>query len=103
VVQGGQMVLRIARSGGTDAVFECRHRCFAQPRATSRRSGPDRGSAVRATGRVREVSPQANPITGTFTVRVGLDDPPNGMLLGSWFPGASKLASDRLVVIPRRR
>jgi multidrug efflux pump subunit AcrA (membrane-fusion protein) len=46
------------------------------------------------------VSPQANPITGTFTVRVGLDDPPRGMLLGSVVSGRIKLASDRLVVIP---
>jgi RND family efflux transporter MFP subunit len=55
---------------------------------------------ITATGRVREVSPQANPITGTFTVRVGLTDPPPGMLLGSVVSGRIKLASDQLVVIP---
>ena len=101
VVQGGQMVLRIARSGGTDAVFEVPPQVL---RAASRDVPVEvaltEDPAVRATGRVREVSPQANPITGTFTVRVGLDDPPMGMLLGSVVSGRIKLASDRLVVIP---
>jgi membrane fusion protein, multidrug efflux system len=101
VVQGGQMVLRIARSGGTDAVFEVPPQVL---RAASRDLPVEvaltEDPAVRATGRVREVSPQANPITGTFTVRVGLDDPPMGMLLGSVVSGRIKLASDRLVVIP---
>jgi len=29
---------------------------------------------VTATGRVREVDPQADPVTGTFTVKVGLEN-----------------------------
>jgi len=101
VVQGGQMVLRIARSGGTDAVFEVPPQVL---RAASRDLPVEvvltEDPAVRATGRVREVSPQANPITGTFTVRVALDEPPSGMMLGSVVAGRIKLASDRLVVIP---
>lgn len=38
---------------------------------------------VSATGRVREVSPQANPVTRTFEVRVGLASPPAAFRLGS--------------------
>ena len=37
---------------------------------------------VTATGRVREVSPQADPVTRTFEVKVGLTDPPAAMRLG---------------------
>jgi RND family efflux transporter MFP subunit len=55
---------------------------------------------VNATGLVREVSPQANPITGTFTVRVSLASPPPGMLLGSVVSGRLKLAGEQLIVIP---
>jgi RND family efflux transporter MFP subunit len=101
VVQGGQMILRIARAGGTDAVFEVPPQVL---RAASRDTPVDvnltEDPRISATGRVREVSPQANPITGTFTVRVGLANPPRGMLLGSVVSGRVKLAGEQQVVIP---
>jgi len=39
--------------------------------------------SVRATGRVREVSPQADPATRTFQVKVGIIDPPRRW---NWVP-----------------
>ena len=101
VVQGGQMILRIARAGGTDAVFEVPPQVLrAAARETPIEVNLTEDPRITATGRVREVSPQANPITGTFAVRVGLTDPPPGMLLGSVVSGRIKLATDQLVVIP---
>jgi RND family efflux transporter MFP subunit len=101
VVQGGQMVLRIAREGGVDAVFEVPPQVL---RAASRDLPVEvsltEDPKVVASGRIREVSPQADPVTGTFTVRVGLDQPPATMFLGSVVAGRVKLANDRLVVIP---
>ena len=44
--------------------------------------------AVTATGRVREVAPQADPVTRTFEVKVGLTDPPAAMRLGATVVGA---------------
>jgi multidrug efflux pump subunit AcrA (membrane-fusion protein) len=38
---------------------------------------------VTATGRVREVAPQADPDTRTFQVKVGITNPPQDMQLGS--------------------
>ena len=76
------MMLRVARSGGRDAVFDVPRGSFARPRRPPIEVALAEDPAVRATGRVREVSPQADPVTGTFTVRVGLDEPP-GMRLGS--------------------
>ena len=40
---------------------------------------------------MREVSPRADPVTGTFRVRVGLIDPPPAMRLGSAVVGRMKL------------
>jgi membrane fusion protein, multidrug efflux system len=101
VVQGGQMVLRIARAGGTDAVFEVPPQVLrAASRETPVEVSLTEDPRITASGRVREVSPQANPITGTFTVRVGLASPPPGMLLGSVVSGRLKLAGEQLVVIP---
>ena len=39
--------------------------------------------AVKTQGRIRQVDPQADPVTRTFGVRVSLIDPPAAMLLGA--------------------
>ena len=52
------------------------------------------------TGSIREVSPQADPVTRTFQVRVGLQDPPEAMRLGSTVVGTVELTSDVIVSIP---
>ncbi len=84
VVAAGQMVVQLAREGGRDAVFDF------PPRVKDAISGDtlievvsSTDSNIRATGRVREVSPQADPVTRTFKVRVGLANPPAGLRLGS--------------------
>ena len=71
VVQAGQMIVRLARHGGRDAIFDV-------PAQVLRTAPTDRAvdvhladdSSVTATGRVREVSPQADPVTRTFQVKV---------------------------------
>ena len=50
---------------------------------------------VKAAGRVREVSPQADPVTRTFRVRVGLAHPPERMRLGATVIGRMHLDADR--------
>jgi RND family efflux transporter MFP subunit len=101
VVQAGQMIVRIANDGGTDAVFEVPSqvvRIAARNRPITVRLTDDPN--ITATGRVREISPQADPVTGTFTVRVGLESPPAGMLLGSVVSGSITLEGDPLLVVP---
>ena len=88
VVQAGQMIARIARQDGRDAVFEV-------PAQVIRSAPPDPEITVfltedptaQAIGRVREVAPQADPVTRTFEVRVGLTDPPATMRLGTTVTG----------------
>jgi RND family efflux transporter MFP subunit len=55
---------------------------------------------VRATGRVREVSPQADATTRTFQVKIGIIDPPPSMQLGSTVTGSIKLAAPSGFQIP---
>jgi RND family efflux transporter MFP subunit len=78
------MVVLLARKGGRDAVFDVPERLKRavplDPRvAVALASDP----GVRASGRVREIGPQADPVTRTFEVKVGLIDPPDAMRLGS--------------------
>jgi RND family efflux transporter MFP subunit len=55
---------------------------------------------VTAMGRVREVGEQADPVTRTFQVKVGLTDPPPAMRLGSTINGSVQLNSAPVITIP---
>ena len=55
---------------------------------------------VRATGHVRQVAPQADSATRTFQVKVGINNPPEGMRLGSTVTGRIKLAAPEGVEVP---
>ena len=95
VVSAGRMIIQVAREGARDAVFDVpaqiKDSAPLDPRSRSPRQGGHAGGAragdrrhaghqpeVTAKGRVREVSPRADPVTGTFAVRVRLIDPPRG-------------------------
>jgi len=101
VVQGGRMIVQIARQGGRDAVFDVspqiKDSAPANPEITvSLPTDPK----VTATGRVREVSPRADPATGTFRVRVGLTNPPATMRLGTTVTGRMQRGSAAGIEIP---
>jgi len=101
VVQAGQMILKVARLGGRDAVFDVPAQLLrSAPSDPVVQVSLAADPAVRAIGRVREVSPQADPLTRTFAVRVGLTDPPAAMLLGSTVNGSVHLESDAVISIP---
>ncbi|RVG73126.1 efflux RND transporter periplasmic adaptor subunit [Sinorhizobium meliloti] len=101
VVRAGQMVYKIARHGGRDAVFDVPsvllRRAATNPEVTVTLVDEP---AIRAMGRVREVSPQADHATGTFRVRIGLSDPPAAMRLGSAVTGRVELGGDQVIELP---
>ena len=101
VVQAGQMIVTIARQNGRDAVFDVPAQVLrsapTDPIVTVQLADDP---AVTTVGRVREVAPQADPVTRTFQVKVGLTDPPAAMLLGATVNGTVGLASDKVIVIP---
>lgn len=101
VVQAGQMIVRLARQGGRDAVFDVPAQLLRSAPSNAEitvRLTDDPG--VMATGRVREVAEQADPVTRTFEVKVGLSDPPDAMRLGATVTGSVKLASEPVIAIP---
>jgi len=101
VVQPGRMIVQIARDGGIDAVFDV-------PAAVLESSPVDpevsvtlsQAPTVSAQGRVREVAPRADPVTGTFRVRVGLIDPPSELRLGSTVTGTAVFGDVNKIEIP---
>ena len=101
VVAAGRMIVRLAREDGRDAVFDVpaqvKDQAPANPVIDVTLAGDP---ATRAQGRVREVSPQADPVTGTFRVRVGLDNPPPGFRLGSAVTGRMEIGAAGGVEVP---
>jgi RND family efflux transporter MFP subunit len=101
VVQAGRMIVQLARAGGRDAVFDVspqiKDSAPANPEITVFLTADPK---VSAKGRVREVSPRADPATGTFRIRVGLIDPPATMRLGTTVTGRMQLGSAAGIEIP---
>ena len=101
VVSAGQMVVRLAQPGEREAVFNVAETTFKNPPknpsvAVELVSNRD----IKATGKVRYVSPQADPTTRTFTVRVSLPDAPPQMRLGANVVGSVTINEGQVVAIP---
>jgi RND family efflux transporter MFP subunit len=101
VVSAGQMVVRLAQPGEREAVFNVAEGTFKNPPKNPTVevklvSNPD----IKAAGKVRYVSPQADPTTRTYTVRVSLPDAPQQMRLGANVVGSVTLNQGSSITIP---
>ncbi|QQO37637.1 efflux RND transporter periplasmic adaptor subunit [Bradyrhizobium diazoefficiens] len=101
VVQAGQMIARVARQDGRDAVFDVPAQLIrsasADPEITvSLADDP----TIAAQGRIREVAAQASAVTRTFEVKVGLTDPPAAMQLGASVIGRVNTTAGPMIDIP---
>jgi RND family efflux transporter MFP subunit len=101
VVQPGQVIFRLARTGGWDALFDVPARLL---RMAPRDSRVDLALAddphVTAVGRVRQVDAQADPATRSFRVRVTILSPPPAMRLGDIVSGRIRLDPAAAIMIP---
>jgi membrane fusion protein, multidrug efflux system len=101
VVQAGQTVFMVARETGWDAVFDV-------PAQLLRTAPGDADviialtddPGVTAKGRVRQVDPQADPVTRTFRVRVTVNDPPPAMRLGATVSGRVEVDHGHGISLP---
>jgi RND family efflux transporter MFP subunit len=101
VVGAGRMIVQVAREGSRDAVFDVPARIKdAAPSNPEIVVALTSDPRVVATGTVREVAPRADPVTGTFRVRVRLANPPAAMRLGATVTGRMKLAAGPTIEIP---
>jgi membrane fusion protein, multidrug efflux system len=101
VVSAGRMIVTLARQGARDAVFDVPGPVIrTAPKNPEVTVSLQDDPAVTATGRVREVAPQADPVTRTFEVKVGLTDPPAALRLGSTVVGRMAVDSSSVIDIP---
>lgn len=101
VVAPGQMILRVARQDGRDAVFDVPAQVIRNAPAdpdivVSLADDP----GVKVVGHVREVSPQADPVTRLFEVKVTLENPPEAMRLGATVNGVMTTVQDAVIEVP---
>jgi RND family efflux transporter MFP subunit len=101
VVSAGQMVVKLAQPGEREAVFNLAEGTFKNPPKNpivevKLVSNPD----IQTQGKVRYVSPQADPTTRTYTVRVSLPDAPPQMRLGANVVGSVTVNQGSSITIP---
>ena len=101
VVAPGRMIVRLARQDGLDGVFDVPPTVKDQaPADVVVNVALTLDPNISAQGRVREVSPSADPVTGTFRVRIGLTNPPPALRLGSTVTGRMEVTSGGGYTIP---
>ena len=101
VVRAGQMIVTVAHDDGADAVFDV-------PASLMRQVSPDAlisialtdDPTVHTVGRVREVAPQADPVTRSYRVKVGLTDWPKAMRLGATVTGQTRMLAPGGIELP---
>lgn len=101
VVGAGQEVVRIASLSQRLAVFDVPEKIILsdikQPQIKVSLLADQ---SISTTGRVRDLSPQADPTTRTYRVRVELDNPPESMALGATVIGSVTVANSHLIHLP---
>ena len=101
VVSAGRMIVQVAEENARDAVFDVpasvKDNATRDSEISITLSSDPRITAI---GRVREVAPRADPVTGTFNVRVQLIDPPVEMRLGTIISGQMRTASMTGIELP---
>jgi RND family efflux transporter MFP subunit len=103
-VSAGQMVVKLARPGDKDAVFNIAESAFTGHHPTSEHaevlvwplSNPD----LKIEGTAREISPIADSTTRTFTVKVTLNNPPPQLRFGMSIGARWKASSTPVVALP---
>jgi RND family efflux transporter MFP subunit len=101
-VAAGQIVVKLARPGEMDGVFNIAETLFVH-------GAEDKPAVVvwplshpglQIEGEVREISPVADAATRTYTVKVTLKNPPPQLRLGMSLAGRVKRASNKVVMLP---
>ncbi|MBP2295811.1 efflux RND transporter periplasmic adaptor subunit [Azospirillum rugosum] len=101
VVEAGEMVVRVAQPEQREAVFNVAEAGIrGAPKdpviEVTLAGAPD----ITALGHVREISPQADPVTRTHTVRIALENPPDALRLGATVTGRLKQPPAPVIELP---
>jgi RND family efflux transporter MFP subunit len=101
-VNAGQVVVKLARAGEKDGVFNIAETAFTEINTTQIEVlvWPLSNAELAIQGVVREISPVADPATRTYTVKVTLKDPPPQLRFGMSIGGRLKGKPVPAVALP---
>lgn len=101
VLQAGQMVVQLSRLDEREAVFAVSPElvAHAHPGLAVKVWMQGDSSAV-VSGKIREVAPNADTATGTYTVKVALPDAPASFRLGAIVTGRADVAGAVMTRLP---
>jgi RND family efflux transporter MFP subunit len=103
-VAAGQTVLKLARPGDKDGVFNIAEIAFTDRNPSSKHSEvtvwPLSNPELKVEGVAREISPVADSTTRTYTVKVTLKNPPPQLRFGMSIGGRWKASSRPVVTLP---
>lgn len=101
VVAAGQMVVRLADLDRKDAVFALAETAVLRlPKDVDVEVHLLDAPQVRARGKIEQIAPDADPATRTYTVKVGLVNPPETMRLGMSVVGRVRLEGAKVISLP---
>ena len=101
VVQAAQPVFSLAHDGPRDAVFNVQEAVFIRdPADKTVEIALVSDPSIRVTGQVREVAPTVDPTTGTVRVKIGIENPPEPMVLGAAVIGVGRFRPSKRMVLP---
>jgi RND family efflux transporter MFP subunit len=101
VVNAGQMIVQISQLDAREAVFSVSERAIAIMRpALIIRVALQSDPNIAIDGAVREISPTADPVTGTYKVKVALADAPEALRLGAVVTGSLQMKGEPVAIIP---
>lgn len=100
VISAGETVLTIARPDLRDAVVDVPLSAGTVPMGDTFAVSLQIDPAVSVMGTVREVSPQADPLTRTFRVRIALSDAPENFRLGTTITARPGHALAKTITLP---
>lgn len=101
VLQAGQMVVQIARLDEREAVFSVSPQriAFAHP-GMSAQVWPQDTPDAKIAGSIREIAPNADPVTGTYTVKISLPNAPASLRLGTIVTGRAEVEGGVMTRVP---
>lgn len=102
VVAAGQTVLTVARTDARDVVIDVPE-SFVQNLVvgTVFRVAPQLSPGILVDGKLREIAPEADPVTRSWRLKIGIDEPPPQFWLGTTATASLAAAStDAVIRVP---
>jgi len=101
VVRAGQSIVTVAHDDGADAIFDAPPALFNRVAANALINiALSDDPSVHTTGYVRETAPQADPVTRSYQVKVGLTEWPPAMRLGATVTGTTRMLAAGGIELP---